>query len=119
MQGICFMYKIRMMSKSIPLILLGMIVLLILPSMAFATSPQSTPMQSAIVIGTRVKHFEPRANYTFGTNTELNFEAPEIDGWIFSYMKVDLGCRVGGVVGTNVTKVFSIDGGYILECVTG
>jgi len=113
------MYKTGKMIGSTHMTLLGTIMLLTLPSMAFAASPQSTPMQSAIVIGTRIKQFEPRVNYTFGTNSELIFEAPEIDGWTFSYMKVDLGCRVGGVVGTNVTKVFSIDGGYIVECVTG
>lgn len=106
---------------------LGYVVLII--SMALvsilATAIVVSPSQSAsttdnaVVIGAKLVYLSSRNDYIFGSGSSLVFEAPEKAGWTFDHMEIDFGCGVEGVRGSNVTKIFTIDNGYIDRCVEG
>jgi hypothetical protein len=85
----------------------------------------SNPSQSAlateniIVTGAKNKYLDYRYNYTFVHGTSLVFNAPQETGWTFDYIDVDFGCEVGGVVGSNVSSIFTVDHGRIQVCQRG
>ena len=73
----------------------------------------------AIVTGTKREYLQSQKDYLFKANTSLAFEVPEIANWTFDHIEVDFGCEVGGVTGSNVSKIFTIDNGYIQVCERG
>lgn len=75
--------------------------------------------ENLIAIGTKRRYLWGQSNYLFRHDTNLIFEAPEIPGWTFDHIEVDFGCEVGGVTGSNVSSIFTIDNGYIRECRPG
>jgi len=79
----------------------------------------SSTTDYAIAIGTKFRYLWGQSNYTFVHNTSIVFEAPEITDWTFDHIEVDFGCEVGGVTGSNVSEIFTIDNGYIQECMPG
>lgn len=74
---------------------------------------------NAIVIGTKTIVLRSESGYLFKSNTNLIFEATQKTGWTFDHIEIDFGCEVGGVTGSNVTKIFTVDGGYIISCLQG
>lgn len=100
-------------------VMLAIVVMLI--SMFSAIIPMSLQSTSAntIVIGTKTVNLKSQSGYLFKSNTNLTFEATQIAGWTFDHIEVDFGCEVGGVTGSNVTKIFTVDGGYIKNCLQG
>lgn len=94
--------------------------LVMFPFLATLSPSQSASTTGdAIVIGTKWRYLTYTDNYIFKSNTNLIFEAPQIAGWIFDHIEVDFGCEVGGVTGSNVSNIFTIDNGRIQECRVG
>lgn len=93
-------------------------------SIVAALVPASNPLiiaaaDNAVVIGSKRKYLWGQGSYLFTHNTSIVFEAPAIAGWTFDHTEIDFGCQVGGVTGSNVSSIFAINHGYILECRVG
>jgi len=93
--------------------------LLISAFAAFVPSSLQLSSTEAVVVGTRTVGLSPSGSYLFKSNTVLTFEAAPQTGWSFDHIEIDFGCEVGGVTGSNVSKIFHVDGGYIESCLVG
>jgi hypothetical protein len=75
-----------------------------------------TPTKKAIVIGAkRVLLPNSQKSYVFTSNTSMNFAAPQEAGWIFDHIEVEFNCS-RGVTGSNVSNIFTVNNGSIIEC---
>ena len=107
------------MKRKIDLLLSFSIALLVLAIFGFSGTTSSSTTEYAFVIGTKRRYLWYQSGYLFENNTSLVFDAPHVTEWTFNHIEVDFGCEVGGVTGSNVSDIFTIDNGYIQACRPG
>lgn len=88
-------------------------------TIVLSPSRSAPTTENAVVVGTKSRYLSSQSNYLFKSGTSLVIEAPQIAEWIFDHIEVDFGCEVGGVTGSNVSSIFTINNGFIQTCRAG